>query len=157
MDLRLIDLIHANTIVTHLSAADAEAVIQSLARRCIEAGYAEEGFAEDVIARERIYPTGLPTQPIGTAIPHADPHHILSSVVAVGLLDQPVSFGMMGTDGSVTVPAQAIFLLAIKETAKQVSLIQEVVRLLQSPDLLARLLAAPDPAAVHALLSAQLA
>jgi len=63
-------------------------------------GYVSEEFAEDVWEREKIFPTGLPTQPFGVAIPHADPDHVKQSAVCLGILNSPVFFNQMGMESS---------------------------------------------------------
>ncbi|WP_026367989.1 PTS sugar transporter subunit IIA [Aminiphilus circumscriptus] len=139
MQRSLADLLREDLIAVHVEASDAETVIRALASRLVEKGFAEPGYADDAVAREKIYPTGLPTLPLGTAIPHADPDRVSASGIAVGILASPAAFGLMGTDGSSTVTAKIVFLLAIREREKQVGLIRELVELLQNPTLLERL------------------
>jgi PTS system galactitol-specific IIA component len=50
----------------------------------------------------------------------------------------------MGTDGSTVLDVRIIFLLAIKEREKQVEMIQQLIGLIQSPDLLLGLTQAGD-------------
>jgi len=93
----------------------------------------------------RPFPLGFPTQPLPVAIPHADPQHVHASAVSIGLLKQPVTFAQMGSDGSTHLQTRIIFLLAIKEREKQVALIQELIKVIQSPELLEALLNARSP------------
>lgn len=144
MQKNLIDLIHKDTITAGLAAESAEQAIRTLAGMLRKQGAVEAGFAEDVLAREEKFPTGLPTQPFAVAIPHADPDHILSSAIAVATLEQPVAFGRMGGSASATVDARVVFLLAIKETEAQVVLIQQLMQLLQNSALLDNLIEAGD-------------
>lgn len=139
MQRSLADLLREDLIAVRVEAPDAETVIRSLASLLAEKEFVEPGYADDAVARERIYPTGLPTEPLGTAIPHADPNRVSASGIAVGILASPVAFGLMGTDGSSVVAAKVVFLLAIREREKQVGLIRELVELLQNPTLLERL------------------
>lgn len=136
MQQRLADLLNETTTVIGLKCTSAEEAIRSLTGLLVETGHVSPAFAEDVWARERTYPTGLPTQPMAVALPHADPDHINRSGIAVGMLAKPVPFGQMGTDGSIVLRVGIVFLLAIKEREKQVQLLQAVASRIQSPALL---------------------
>lgn len=146
MQYTLVDLLKLETIQTGLAATDARDAIGKLADSLVAAQDVTAEFAADVWKREETFPTGLPTQPLAVAIPHADPDHVLRSAVAVGVLESPVQFAQMGTDGSTVLEVNILFLLAIKEKEKQVEMIQQLVRLIQSANLLIRLSAAGDPA-----------
>jgi PTS system galactitol-specific IIA component len=146
MQYTLIDLLKVENICTGLSAADAREAIDKLSGSLVSTEDVTLEFAADVWKREQTFPTGLPTQPVAVAIPHADPDHVLRSAVAVGVLDAPVQFAQMGTDGSTVLDVRILFVLAIKEKDKQVEMIQQLVRLIQSANLLVRLSAARDPA-----------
>jgi PTS system galactitol-specific IIA component len=75
-------------------------------------GFVKETFSKAVIDREKVFPTGLPTKPVGIAIPHTDAEHVNNGAMAVGILKSPVEFIEMGTvDTSVKV--SIISMLAI--------------------------------------------
>lgn len=38
-----------------------------------EKGYVRDSFLDAILAREKAYPTGLPTLPVAIALPHTDP------------------------------------------------------------------------------------
>jgi PTS system galactitol-specific IIA component len=146
-------LVHEEAIHTGLQAGSAEEAIRTLAGKLAGIERVEAAFADDVWARERVHPTGLPTEPVAVAIPHADPIHVLQSAVAIGVLDRSVSFGLIGGVNGATVPVQVVFLLAIKETEKQVVMIQELMSLLQTPRLLTRVAQAASPLEVRRVFS----
>ena len=136
MEHTFLELVSRENIRLGMSATSADEVISNLSDVLEKNGYVEHEFVNDVLARGREFPTGLPTEPIGVAIPHADPDHILDTSVAIGVLESPVQFSQMGTDASKIVQVQVVFLLAIKEQEKQVSMIQQLVQLIQTPELL---------------------
>lgn len=144
MQYTLVDLLSPEHIVIGLEAEDTGQAIHTLNDLLVQSGSAGPGFAADVLAREQTFPTGLPTEPIPVAIPHADPDHLIRSGIAIGVLKTPVPFGQMGTDGSTILDVKIIFLLAIKEREKQVEMIQQLIALIQSPDLLLGLARAKD-------------
>lgn len=153
--MHLLDLLSESLIVPSLAASDADGCIRALVRAMADEGHALPEYAEDVIRRERTFPTGLPTEPVAVAMPHADPDHLRRSCVAVGISGAGVPFGQMGTDGDVQVDARVIFLLGIKEREKQVDMIGELMDLIQNESLLASLAKARDAAAAWDLLRSQ--
>jgi len=152
MQYTLIDLLKVGHIRVGVEASDAQDAIGKLSALRVETRNVTAEFAEDVWIREQTFPTGLPTQPLAVAIPHADPDHVNGSAVCVGVLKSPVSFAQMGTDGSTLLEVHIIFLLAIKEKEKQVDMVQQLVTLIQSPSLLQGLPKAKDPAGALALI-----
>lgn len=152
MQRNLIDLIHENTTITHLTAENHEQVIRVLAETLYQQGFVEPEFADDVLAREETFPTGLPTEPHAVAIPHADPQHVRESAVAVTVLDRHVTFGRMGASAGTSIEAKVVFLLAIKEAEKQVVMIQQLMELLQNASVLQDVIDAADSAHIVRIL-----
>lgn len=153
--LRLADLLHEESTLVGLACRDAHQAIETLGELLKKQGYVEDGFVEDVLTREKTFPTGLPTDPFPVALPHADPDHVVRTGLALGILNAPVTFVEMGSDGSKTLDVQIVLMMAIKEQEKQVDLLRRIVQTLQSPDKLARMIAAETPAqAVRAFLDA---
>lgn len=148
----LMNLLGTEHILIHVDAKDAQEAIQKLTVALVETGHVASGFAEDVWKREQTFPTGLPTQPLAVAIPHADPDHVNRSAVCIGVLNTPVRFAQMGTDGSTYLDVQLIFMLAIKEREKQVEMIQQLMSVIQNASLLEGLSKANDPAAAFDLI-----
>ncbi len=136
MQYTLIDLLRAEHIRVSIPASDSFSAIRLLNEALVETGNTSAEFAEDACTRELTFPTGLPTQPVAVAIPHADPVHVQSSAVAIGTLCSPVQFAQMGTDGSIHLDVHAVFLLAIKEQEKQVEMIQQLMKVIQNSSLL---------------------
>jgi len=78
-----------------LAQNDQENIIQFLCARMVEKGFVTDAYAEQVIAREKIHPTGLPTLPVASAVPHADPIGVNQTAIALAVLQQPVTFCAM--------------------------------------------------------------
>ena len=146
MQYTLIDLLKPEHILVDVKAIDAQDAIGKLTAALVETNHVAPEFAEDVWKREDTFPTGLPTQPLAVAIPHADPDHVNQSAICVGVLNSPVRFAQMGTDGSAALDVPIIFMLAIKEKEKQVEMIQQLILLIQSPQLLDELSKVKDVA-----------
>jgi len=145
MQYTLVDLLKVEHIVVGLDSLDAQDAVNKLTQKLVVTEHVTREFSEDVWRREATFPTGLPTQPLAVAIPHADPDHVLQSAVCIGVLKSPVRFAQMGTDGSTILEAHILFMLAIKEREKQVEMIQQLMTLIQSPALLEGLTKTHDP------------
>jgi len=157
MQYSLVDLLNPEHILLDVQAADAQEAIRMLADPLVRTGHVTPEFAGDVWKREQTFPTGLPTQPLPVAIPHADPTFVNRSAVCFGTLDSTVRFGQMGTDGSTLLDIRLVFLLAIKEKEKQVEMIKQVMILLQTPSLLEGLAEVKQVPQAYALIKDTLA
>lgn len=136
MQYTLKELIRPEHILVNVQAVDSKDVIEKLTEALANSGNVDLAYGADVIEREKTFPTGLPTEPIPVAIPHADPAHVHKSGIAIATLAQPAAFGLMGTDGTEKVGAEIVILLAIGEQEKQVEMLQQLIQLIQSADLL---------------------
>lgn len=85
----------------------------------------KDSFAENVLKREEVFPTGLLINDVGIAIPHTDAEHVNDSQIAFMSLKTPVTFYEMGTaDKEISV--SLIFMLALKEPHATVRNVTEV-------------------------------
>ena len=132
-------VINPKLIITDLKAASSEEATLALANLMHEQGYTTADYAEAVLAREKVYATGLPTNP-PVAIPHADAGLAIAPGIAVGMLQNPVTFMVMGTED---VPTQVafVFLLAVKDPKAQVVWLKGLIEFVQQADNLTRLAA----------------
>jgi PTS system galactitol-specific IIA component len=153
----LMNLLGSEHILVNVDALDAKEAIHKMTVALIATGHVAPGFAEDVWKREQTFPTGLPTQPLAVAIPHADPDHVNRSAVCIGVLNSPVRFAQMGTDGSTFLDVHLVFMLAIKEREKQVEMIQQLMTVIQNVSLLDGLSKAKDSADAFRLIQSTLA
>ncbi len=156
MQYGLVDLLHSEHILLDLNASSVAEVLDRLAAAMEKTEYVLRAYGRDALVREDVFPTGLPTEPIPVAIPHADPEHVLRSGVGIAVLRQPVDFGLMGSDGSDKVAAKVVFLLAIKEREKQVEMIQQLIQVIQSGDLLEGIVDAEEPEGVLELIKSHI-
>ena len=98
-------------------------------------GYVKDSFKEAVIEREKVFPTGLPTQLIGIAIPHTDAEHVNRGAMAVGILSDPVVFNEMGNLDS-TVDVSVISMLAIANPDLLISVLRQLAASFQDKEFL---------------------
>ena len=89
-------VLETENIILDCTADSCEAVIRTAVERLTENGYTDPQYADAVIERERAYPTGLPTEEVVTALPHANSSCVKKTGVCVVRLQSPVAFGNMG-------------------------------------------------------------
>ncbi|EFR40755.1 PTS sugar transporter subunit IIA [Selenomonas sp. oral taxon 137] len=122
-------------VLLDVEAEDRFDLLRQAAQRLQEQGHVKESYADAVIAREKIFATGLPTVLGGVAIPHTDVEHVNTPAVCIARLKKPVDFIVMGDDTE-TVSVDCIFMLAMKEAHAQLTLLQNLMGILQDADAL---------------------
>lgn len=132
-------LINADIIMLNLENVDKTKVLTVMANRLIDKGYVKESYLPAVLNREEEYPTGLPTNGVGVAIPHADTKHVLKPGIAVATLKDPVKFNVMGNPEQ-EIDVKLLFMLAIKEPEVQVNILKKLVSIFQAKELLIKLI-----------------
>ncbi|MGE5483873.1 MAG: PTS sugar transporter subunit IIA [Ignavibacteriales bacterium] len=147
------ELVSPELVVIGMKAGSKEEVLDRLASLLTEHGAVKPSYSGAVQERERKYPTGLPTQGVGVAIPHADPEHVLKPAIALATLASPVSFGLMG-DASSSVEVGLVLMLALKDANGQLKTLQKLVEAFQVPGLLAGLRDQKDAAGATEVLRA---
>lgn len=111
-------------------------------------GYVKASFGQACLDREKVFPTGLPTQPVGIAIPHTDCEHVERGAIAVGILPEPVEFTEMGCTDDATVDVHVIVVLAISDPQAVTHFLRELALSFQDREFLVRLKDAETPRTV---------
>lgn len=119
-------LLHPDFVRTGVVASSATDLLRSMAEELRERGTVKDSFADALLAREEKFPTGLPTAPIGVAIPHTDVEHVNESFVSVARLDRPVAFHQMGANEQ-TVEVSLVVMLALADSAAQLPMLQSLI------------------------------
>ena len=142
------DLFHEDAVLFDVHASSRNDLIRQMAAVAIEKGFATEGYAEDVIQREDLYPTGLPTSVLKVAIPHAMVQdHVVVPAIVIARLATPVNFKEMG-DGEVDVPIDMAFMLVAKGDAEYLAVLQKLICLFAEPTSMERIAGLHDARAL---------
>ncbi|WP_270578807.1 PTS sugar transporter subunit IIA [Caldibacillus thermoamylovorans] len=112
----------------------------------------KESFIGKVVAREKTYPTGIPTANIGVAIPHTDSEHVNSNAISVGVLKNPITFKVMASPEQ-TVEVSLVFLLAIKDPKHHINLLKNIMGLLKDETVLSTIINSNDNKIIFNLLN----
>lgn len=136
-------IISEKLIKLGMTETSKEEAIRALAAGLYADDYVREGYAENVIKREEVYPTGLPTS-IPVALCHTEAQYVKQSAMAVGTLAAPIAFLEMGTPER-TVDAEIIFLLALNDPKQQVPWLKKMAAVFKDEALLKSIRHADDP------------
>jgi PTS system galactitol-specific IIA component len=136
MDPNFIKLFDEKMMKVNAQAPDTEEAIKLLGAMMAKEGFVEEAYWEDVYKREQTFPTGLPTQPVAIAIPHADPDRVIKSGIAIAVFDKPVKFRLMGSNEPDELDVPVVFMLALKDFKQQTAVIRDLLTLIQSKTLI---------------------
>mgnify|MGYP001282271984 CR=1 FL=1 len=90
-------LLDENLVFIDADVATSEDAINLMASRLRELGYVKEGYAQMVLDREKVFPTGLPGKSMCIAIPHTDPTLVVKPAIGVIVPKEPVEFSMWGS------------------------------------------------------------
>lgn len=145
-------LLREELVVIDMNAEDSNEAIGKLAEILYENNFVKESYIKAVLDREETFPTGLPTEGVGVAIPHTDVEHVNIPVMGVAVLKKPVIFNMMGMSGE-KVKVQLIFMLAIKEPEAQIELLQKLMNIFQDKNILEKILQSATPLEVKEVFS----
>lgn len=128
-----------------------EDAIRLMAARLQDCGYVNEGYAEMVIEREKVFPTGLPGKTMCIAIPHTNPTFVNKAAIGVIVPKNPVKFDMMGEPGT-SLNVSLIMPLVIKDSGQQIELLKEMMHVIQDSPRLERIRASRDADEILGLL-----
>lgn len=113
-------------------------VFEVVTQKADKLGYINDTFLEKIKEREEKFPTGLQLDGYGVAIPHTDAECIEEQFVAIIIPNKIVPFKRMD-DGTQEVQAQIIFVLGLNEPHSQLSMLQELMGLLQDKEVVKNL------------------
>jgi PTS system galactitol-specific IIA component len=133
----MLTIVKENVLI-NVEANSSEEVIRLLAELLAKNGYIKSEYADVVLAREKEYPTGLPTGSIRVAIPHGFADDcVLSPTVGAATLAHPVVFRNM-FDSDMELGVEMVFLIALssQEKYEQAKNLEKVMNILPDGDLL---------------------
>lgn len=126
-----------NLIFVDVSYNNCFEFLENIAEELLNLGYVKNSFKDAIIEREKVFPTGLPVEPIGVAIPHCDSKHVNKAGIAFVRFKDDVKFTNMDGEGEVDV--KIAFVLIVKEKEKQVGVLQKLMQVVTDKDILLNL------------------
>lgn len=113
--------------------------INQTAKILLNKGLVKESYIEAIKKREESFPTGLKFENYGIAIPHTDPEHVINEAILINILEKPVKFEQMASEGLMT-DVNIIIMLAIKNKENQVPYLQALIEIFQDKEKIDKLL-----------------
>ena len=148
-------MLNEELIYLDLEADNREELLSLLSDKLYEKGYVKESFKKAIIEREKVFPTGLPTLGVKVALPHTDPIHVNKPAILVSTLKNPIKFKEMG-NGINDIEVEMVFMLAVKEPAHQVELLQKLINIFSKENVLISLKECRDEKAIYEILKEEL-
>ena len=68
--------IYPELIAVDVQAETSEEAIRKVGQIFLDNGFVKDTYIDAVVAREKVYPTGLQLADMGVAMPHTDPPHV---------------------------------------------------------------------------------
>ena len=119
-------------ILFNQDASDNVSTLTQLADSMYAKGVVTSEYRDALLKREASFPTGLMTQTIGVAIPHTDPDKVIEPQIGFMSLKYPLTFHQMGDNAEIQV--KLIFMLALKKSDDQLSMLQKLMVLFQNQE-----------------------
>jgi len=146
------EAIREDLALVHYPAASRDDILRTLADLLFRCGATKDSYCQAMLDREALYPTGLPTEGIQVALPHADSIHVNFSALAIATLRNPVQFQEMGADSDSLLDVKIVLMLANANPDEQVETLRTLVDFFDEPTALETLMNAQTPAQVVTLL-----
>lgn len=144
-------MISRENIVIGIKASNREDLLNQLSDKLYRNAYVKDTFKSAIMAREKEYPTGLPTPGVQVALPHTDVAHVKKTGVLVATLKNPIKFKDM-SNGIDDIDVELVFMLAVKDPKKQLILLQRFMNIFSNEKLLKTIKNSKDKNEIYRIL-----
>ncbi|MBP3852030.1 MAG: PTS sugar transporter subunit IIA [Erysipelotrichaceae bacterium] len=118
-----------------------EEAIALCADKLFQEGCVTDQFSDNCIKRERLYPTGMPSQ-LPVAMPHSESSGVIEDAICLLILEKPVDFRRIDDDEQ-QIHAQMVFNLAVKDPARHMAVLQNLMKMFYDTETLKTLYNSP--------------
>lgn len=146
------NLVEKNCILLDQDVHSFKEVIQLIGAEFEKAEIVKPSYVEAVVAREKVFPTGLAADGHNIAIPHTDPEHILRPGMGVVVTKEPIEVSMMGRP-DIKLQSKIFFPLAMEHPKKQLDLLRQLMNVFKTKEDLDTISSATTPEEVLAVTS----
>jgi len=126
-------LLDERLVLLRPAVRDRDELLAAMAERLRTCGAVREGFFEALMEREKQFPTGLPTEGVGIAIPHADAEFVAAPAVCVAVLADAVPFRRMDNPAE-CIGAHVVLMLALNNPDAQIRTLQRLAQSIQDSE-----------------------
>ncbi|MGX7111580.1 PTS sugar transporter subunit IIA [Gemella cuniculi] len=127
------NLFTEDNIYLEVEGENFQEVLFNVVKELDEKDFLNEGYAEAVLEREKVFPTGLEFPEYCIAIPHTDSKYIKKDAIAVVKPQKNIFFRDMGTN-SKDLEVGVFLLLLISKNENQVSVLSNIIRRFSEKD-----------------------
>lgn len=149
------DLFDRKLILNGITAGNRQDLFSQVSQILEKEGYVEETYLAALNSREDEFPTGVITEYLPIALPHANPVNVKEPFIAVVQLDSPIHVLQMGLNEDEQ--TQTFFFLGIvKETQNlQVKLLQRFMQLMNNQEFVDKFKAIENSDKMYQLLTTE--
>lgn len=130
------------------TSADA---ISFLVKKLVNRGIVTNQYENAILEREADYPTGIKTDSINIAIPHADYSQVNESVLAVLVSETPIEFNRM-EEPEETIGVNIVILMAIDSPHGHLEVLAKLGDLFSKKDVLTSIYEQKDTNEIYSIL-----
>lgn len=147
----LLENLDKGYLVVKVCGEDKFDTLTQMGNLMIEKGFVKDTYTDAVKAREVVFPTGLPMEAFGVAIPHTDSIHVNKKAIMCGIFEKPNDFVMMATDDEI-VSCEMAFMLAIISPDDQIEMLGKLIENCQDVEMLNTIKKAEDLDAINGIM-----
>jgi PTS system galactitol-specific IIA component len=122
------EMVKPELVNLQLDISTPSQLFKNVAQDLQDKGFVKTSYLDALLKREQTYPTGLATEFMNVAIPHADPEHVNQPFIYIARNRKTVTFLQMGDNQELDV--QNFLFLGIKNPKEQTGLLARIMELL---------------------------
>lgn len=126
------NMLKPDLVFLNVNAENRTDLYQQVAAKLLTLGYVKDTYETALNKREDEFPTGVVSDYISIALPHADPENIHQPFVCVVTTQKPIQMLQMGYNTEEK--AKTFFFLGITHSDDQLVLLQKFMSLIQDQD-----------------------
>lgn len=126
-------LITANLIELNMENDRKEIVLKNLVDKLVKLNYVDDDFLDNLIKREKAFPTGLQFDGIAIAIPHANPENVLKSAISIGICKSTVVFNSM-ENPKIKLDVKIVIVLALNHPELHLSTMNKLINVFKDAE-----------------------
>lgn len=126
------EMLKPDLVFLNVDEDDRKGLYKNIASKLLKLGYVKDSYEEALNKREDEFPTGVVSEHISIALPHANPENINKPFVCVVTTKNPIEILQMGYNTKEN--ANTFFFLGIQHSNDQLTLLQKFMALIQNKD-----------------------
>lgn len=153
--MELVELFDKDYICINHDEIDQDQLFRNTCGILKERGIVEKEYLEDLMEREKEYPTGLKLPEYCVAIPHCSPKHVNRSVIFVNVMKRPAVWKNMEDFGE-DIGVSVSFNLVLAENEDHMAILSQMIALIQNRDLINSIIESEDAESIQNVIRKEL-